>query len=47
MGLDKNRLVHNSTIKETNIPNMMISDAKKQNRFQQAAISPPSERCSD
>lgn len=46
-GFGQNDLVHNSTTKETNIPNTMIWDENKQNRLEQTAISPSSERCSD
>lgn len=38
-GLGQNRLVNNSTIK--------VPDENKQNRLEQTAISPSSERCSD
>lgn len=44
-GFGQNHLVYFSAIKETNIPNVMISDEKKQNRPEQAALSPPPERC--
>lgn len=47
LGFGQNHLVYNSTIKGTNIPNMMISDEKKQNTLEEAAFTPPSERCSD